>query len=129
MRRGQIRNEATPRIASAVLLLALTASSCAQGNQTIAFKTKSVRHLAGIVTYTDGAVVRGAIVSDCDPTYGHILASAKTGIDGRFFLPHARLGSKHFLKVDYPNFDEVHMPVRVSLFASNSVLIRLHVGT
>jgi len=114
----------------ALCLLTLASSAGAQGNETITFKSfRSTRHLAGDVTYTDGAVVPGAIVADCDSTYGRVLASAKTDASGHFSFAHARMGSKHYLKVDFPAFQEVHMPAKIWPFAKAGLHIRLSPGT
>ena len=49
--------------AFAFFLLTLAVSTRAQGNMTITFKSsRSIRHLAGVVTYTDGTVIPGAVV-------------------------------------------------------------------
>ena len=111
------------------VVLALTIPACAQGNMTIEFRSRDIRNLAGVVTFSDRAVVAGAIVADCDSTYTRVLASTKTDATGRFSLPNAMLGSKHFLKVDFPNFQEVHMPVRISPTAKAELRISLTPGT
>jgi hypothetical protein len=105
------------------------ALACAQANMTIEYRLKNIRHLAGIVTYTDGAIVPGAIVADCDSTYKHVLASTKTDANGRFSFSHAKLGSRHYIKVDYPNFNEVHMPVKIWPFAKADLKVSLYPRT
>jgi hypothetical protein len=112
-----------------IFLLALAASAYAQGNMTIDFKTRSVRNLAGVVAYTDGTVISGAIVADCDSTFGHVLASTKTDATGHFTFPHAIQGSRHYLKIDFRNYQEVHMPVKISPFSKSELRIWLTPGT
>ena len=96
---------------------------------TIEYKPRNIRHLAGVVTDVSGAVIPGAVIADCDATYRRVLASTKTDSNGRFNFEHVSLGSRHYLKVDYPNSDEVHMPVKIWPFAGASLHIQLHVGT
>ena len=118
-------------IACAISLFALATSSFAQGNMTITFKPfRNVRHLAETVTFGIGEpVVPGAIVADCDSTYGRVLASTKTDAGGHFSFLHAKLGSKHYIKIDFPAFQEVHMPVKIWPFAKAELRVWLSPGT
>ncbi len=118
------------RAAFAFFLSTLAISARAQGNETITFKSaRNIRHLTGVVTYTDGAAVPGAVVVDCDSSYNRVLTSTKTDASGHFSLPHAKLGSKHYLKIDFPAFQEVHMPVRICPLAKAGLRIWLTPGT
>ncbi len=116
--------------AFAFFLLTLAVSTRAQGNMTITFKSsRSIRHLAGVVTYTDGTVIPGAVVADCDPAYSRVRASTKTDTSGYFSFPHAKLGSKHYLKIDFPAYQEMRMPVKIWPFAKAELRIWLTPGT
>jgi hypothetical protein len=111
-------------------LLTLAVLARAQGNETITFKSaRSIRHLTGVITYTDGTVIPGVIVADCDLTYDRVLASTKTDASGNFSFPHTKLGSKHYLKIDFPAYQKVHMPVKIWPFAKARLRIRLTPGT
>jgi hypothetical protein len=112
-----------------ICLLMSAAPAFTQGNMTITFKaSRSVRHLAGVVTYNDGTVVPGVIVAESDSTYSRVLESMKTDANGHFSFPHASLGSKHYLKIDLPAFQEEHLPVKIWPFAKAELRIKLMPG-
>ena len=126
---GWIVKRAAFCIAFAIYLFAAPTCARAQGNMTIEYKVRDARELAGLVIDSRGAAVPGALVADCDPKYRHVLASTKTDRKGRFTFPQAEPGSKHYLKVDSPGFDEVHAPVRIWPSAKSEISVTLHVGT
>ena len=101
----------------------------AQGNETVEYKTRSIRDFAGVVVDPSGAAIAGAVVTDCDAKYQQVFASIKTDSNGRFAFPEAKKGSQHFLKVDSPGFDEVRIPIKIQPFAKSGLRIKLHVGT
>jgi hypothetical protein len=111
------------------MALTLAGPVFAQGNMTIEFRLSKVRHLTGVVADLAGRPFPGAIVEDCDPTYNRVLASATTNGEGRFSLPPGRYGTIHYLKIRYPNFQLVHMPVTIRLFAKPELHIALEPGT
>ena len=112
-------------------------------------------HLAGVVVDATGAPVPGVVIEDCVQTFRqvrapgdaeppvfeeamvldchsepkHILASTTTDSNGRFKLPHAKMGSTHYLYVYCPGFDPMQITVKLRWFARRNLRIKLHIAT
>src|ERR1035438_4428829 len=90
------------------------------------------RNLAGVVVDSTGAPVPGVMIEDCVQTFRqvrasgeaetpermildchsepkHVLASTTSDYNGHFKLPHAKMGSTHYIFVSYPGFDPMQI--------------------
>ncbi len=93
------------------------------------------RHLAGIITDMTGKPVPGEVIEDCDSTFTKVYASTKSDEQGNFSFARAKLGSTHYLRMDFYElnrelvFDPMHLTIKIRLFAKTKVFIKLFLAT
>jgi hypothetical protein len=136
----------------ALLTFALPAR--AQGNTLISYPIHA-QNLAGVVMDFMGVPVPGVVIEDCVQTFRqvrapgdaeppvfeeamildchsepkHVLASTTSDSKGYFKLPHAKMGSTHYLFVYCPGFDPMQLTVKLRWFAKKNLRIRLDIAT
>jgi len=116
-------------LSCAFLLMVFAGAARSQGNETVEYQPEKARHLAGLVTDVTGKPIAGVVVEDCDANFKQVLGSVTTDINGRFSFSHVKHGSKHYLKIRFPNYDLDQHIVTISLFAKARLNVQLHVGT
>jgi hypothetical protein len=113
------------------------------------------QNLAGIVVDSTGAPVPGVVIEDCVQTFRqvrgsdhseppvfeeamildchsepkHVLASTTSDSEGRFKLPHAKMGTTHYLFVYCSGFDPMQITVKLRWFARRHLRIKLIIAT
>lgn len=138
-----------------VLALIAFALPAWAGLETIVVGPVHARHLTGVVVDSAGAPVPGVVIEDCVQTFRqvrapgdteppifeeamildchsepkHVLSSTATDSKGYFKLPHARIGSTHYLYVYCSGFDSMQITVKLRWFAKNNLRIKLVIAT
>jgi hypothetical protein len=119
------------------LLMAISVSALHTQAQTQTHTLVGIhsRHLAGIITDMTGKPVPGEVIEDCDSTFTKVYAATKSDEQGNFSFAHAKLGSTHYLRMDFYElnrelvFDPMHLTIKIRLFAKTKVFIKLFLAT
>jgi hypothetical protein len=89
------------------------------------FRTHS---LAGVVVDPSGAILPGATVDDCDPTFSRVLATTTTDSTGYFAFSGTKIGSNHYLRFRSRGFNPLEISVKLRHFAPAQLRVKLPIG-
>jgi hypothetical protein len=113
-----------------VTLLVFALPARAQGYALIVIEHPFRAHqLAGIVVDPSGASVSGVVVEDCNPAFDHVLTSTTTDANGYFAFPQAKIGTTHYLHMQFNGFNPMRITVVLRRFAKPRLQIKLHIAT
>jgi Carboxypeptidase regulatory-like domain len=116
-------------IATLSIVLGLL-SSCAAQNAIVEYaKTRSSKSLSGSVNDKSGNVITDVRVREMSSDWKAQLRSTKTDTNGRWFLYPFVSGKTYCIEFSKPNFNTVHIRVKITNHGNETIVVELPVAT